>query len=617
MTLKRIVFLVYGALASMIVLGGMVFFTISSFSHNTHIIDGYREKSVKCGELELLISQSLMPPNDYRNTGDLKERDTFESYKRQIKGKINEMRKLDATPQEVQLLDAAEKDLAEISLLADKIFQVKNSMNNMNSMKSMMILSKELDEKGQKAISNVSRIHELIQLNSAKALEDIEAKERQSTIVIIVTVLAVMIIGIWIATNLKKYIITPLLILTSQAEIIAGGDLTTDIDIQARGEVKKLVDIFAKLVINLRQMVSNIAKAGSDLVVTSQTLSKSGTETHQISREISKAIEDVAQGASQQTYNIDQMYNVIKQFTVAVDQIAIGAQEQSINVSQTSANINQMASSIQEVAKSAQTVFQVAEKTSGVARDGGEAVSEAIIGMEEIKGKVFETSRFIKDLGEQSLQIGEIIQVIDDLVEQTNLLALNAAIEAARAGEHGKGFAVVAEEVRRLAERSGQATKEIAELIRNIQVGTAKAVKATEESAQEAEHGSGLAKNAGNALEQIMKMVDETYLQVQSISAAAEQVSASSTEVVTAIGNVSSITEENTASTEEISKGSKVVSESVNEMMKIAGDTAASAEQVTASTYQMKTSSQDIANSASELEKLSINLQNLIKEFKF
>lgn len=614
MSLRRVILLVYGLMTFIVVLGGIMYYVIGSLSHNTHTIDAFREKSVKCGELELLISQSLMPPNDYAGSGDQKEKEIFEQYKKQIAGRIAEMRELNPTLQEQQLLDKAEVDFVEISKAADRVFEVQDPMDKMQS---MMMLTEELDGKGQKMIDDVSKIHELIQNNSRIALEQIATKEKQSTILASLAVILAVLLGIWVNITLTRYIINPLMILTKQAEVVAGGDLTVRMNVNARGEVGVLVEIFSKLVSNLHQMVSNIARAGDELVNTSHRLSKSGSLTLSVSREISKAIEEVAKGASQQTQKLDQMNMIVKQFSLSVGQIAIGAQEQAENVSQTSNNISQMANSIKEVAKSAQTVFEVAEKTSGVALEGGRAVADAIAGMEEIKSKVFETAAFIRDLGEQSQQIGEIIQVIDDIAEQTNLLALNAAIEAARAGEHGKGFAVVADEVRKLAERSGKATKEIAVLITNMQVGTSKAINAMEEGTEKAETGSGLARNASNALQEIMKMVNETFLQAQSISTAAEKVSARSSEVVKAIGNVAAITEENTASTEEISEGSLRVNASVDSMLKIAESSAATAQEVTASTYEMSSSAEEITKFAKILEDMSINLQKLIQRFRF
>jgi len=205
------------------------------------------------------------------------------------------------------------------------------------------------------------------------------------------------------------------------------------------------------------------------------------------------------------------------------------------------------------VSENTQTLNETAEKTREAARKGEGAVEQTVKGMDSIKIKVFETAKKIRDLGEHSQQIGEIVQVIDDIAEQTNLLALNAAIEAARAGEHGKGFAVVADEVRKLAERSGKATKEIAELIGNIQKVTGEAVAEMEAGTSEVEQGAGLAVDAGNALKEILQNVEDTYRQIQNISAASEQISASSHEVVSTVNNVSSVTEQNTAATEEMS----------------------------------------------------------------
>ncbi|WP_242653761.1 methyl-accepting chemotaxis protein [Thermincola potens] len=138
-----------------------------------------------------------------------------------------------------------------------------------------------------------------------------------------------------------------------------------------------------------------------------------------------------------------------------------------------------------------ETVKQVSEQNGAVATNGGQAVERTVKGMLQVKDAVFETARKINELGEQSQKIGEIIQVIDDIAEQTNLLALNAAIEAARAGEHGKGFAVVADEVRKLAERSSKATKEIADLITNIQKGTKVAVESMQVGTREVDFTQG------------------------------------------------------------------------------------------------------------------------------
>ena len=170
--------------------------------------------------------------------------------------------------------------------------------------------------------------------------------------------------------------------------------------------------------------------------------------------------------------------------------------------------------------------------------------------MGRIRANTYETSQKIKRLGETSQRVGEIVQLIEDLADQTNLLALNAAIQAASAGEHGRGFAVVADEVRRLAERSGDATKQIESLIRAIQTDTAAAVVAMEESTQQVVAGSRLADEAGGSLQSIESVVAELARLISAISLSAQAHAGASAIVVDSMKEVSSVTRRNTEGTE-------------------------------------------------------------------
>jgi len=140
--------------------------------------------------------------------------------------------------------------------------------------------------------------------------------------------------------------------------------------------------------------------------------------------------------------------------------------------------------------------------------EGQKAVADTLVAIKDISEVIHRAEDVINGLGKSSEKIGSIIEVIDDIAEQTNLLALNAAIEAARAGEHGKGFAVVADEVRKLAERTATATKEISELIKGIQGETSQAIKAIEVGTQKVEHGSKLSDEAGKAIEKIVEGIE-------------------------------------------------------------------------------------------------------------
>jgi methyl-accepting chemotaxis protein len=200
--------------------------------------------------------------------------------------------------------------------------------------------------------------------------------------------------------------------------------------------------------------------------------------------------------------------------------------------------------SIQRVSESATISAEVAQEARRNARQGNDSVVKTISGMNRIRGNVQETSKKIKRLGESSQQISEIVKLIDDIADQTNMLALNAAIQAAMAGEQGKGFSVVSEEVRRLAERSANATREIAALVKSIQDDTTEAIVAMEESTREVVDGSQLADEAGRALSQIETVVDRLADLITNISQVSRQQAASSTNIARNMSELSKLTDE-------------------------------------------------------------------------
>ena len=182
-----------------------------------------------------------------------------------------------------------------------------------------------------------------------------------------------------------------------------------------------------------------------------------------------------------------------------------------------------MASSIEEVSGNAERSSDVARHSVEVAHKGGEAVRRTIDGMNAIRETIQETSKRIKRLGESSQEIGNIVELINDIAEQTNILALNASIQASMAGEAGRGFAVVADEVQRLAERSTNATKQIEVLVRTIQTDTNEAVVSMERSTTDVVGGALLAENAGAALDEIEQVSNQIASLVQNISGSARQ----------------------------------------------------------------------------------------------
>jgi len=230
----------------------------------------------------------------------------------------------------------------------------------------------------------------------------------------------------------------------------------------------------------------------------------------------------------------------------ASERMRRGAEQQTAQIQGASGAVNEMSHTIQRMAENAEAATQASLKATQAAVKGGSSVAETIKGMQRIRAAVQTTGKKIKGLGERSLEIGAIIEVINEIATQTNLLALNAAIEAARAGEQGKGFAVVADEVRKLAERAARATKDITSLIKGIQVETSEAVTVMEEGTREVEEGTKLADQAGAALREIEQIVKQTSGLVTDITnSAANQVKVSES-VVTSMDSISKLTQETT-----------------------------------------------------------------------
>ncbi|TJZ70727.1 methyl-accepting chemotaxis protein [Chitiniphilus eburneus] len=278
-------------------------------------------------------------------------------------------------------------------------------------------------------------------------------------------------------------------------------------------------------------------------------------------------------------YTIEELRNLIIGINRATEQVTnatgeaqavsvellAAADRQSQEIVETNQTVEQMVRSIQGVSHNAVESANVAQASLAAAIKGSDAVQNQIKGMDEIREQIQETAKRIKRLGESSQEIGEIVELISDITEQTNVLALNAAIQAAAAGEAGRGFSVVAEEVQRLAERSGEATKQIGAIVKTIQTDTHDAVAAMEVSTQGVVEGAKLSDAAGTALTEIRRITDELARLIESIARETE-------DQTTLAGRVNGSMRDILAITDQTTRGTKQSATVVGQLSTLAQD---------------------------------------------
>ncbi|MBI3221732.1 MAG: methyl-accepting chemotaxis protein [Nitrosomonadales bacterium] len=263
---------------------------------------------------------------------------------------------------------------------------------------------------------------------------------------------------------------------------------------------------------------------------------------------------------------IDEINNASRTLSSVSHQVADSSAQQSEAASSIAATVEQVTVSINHVSDSASDALKISRESGELSAQGGEIIHNAAGEMQKIAETVRQTSLSIEELGKQSAQISSIAQVIKEIADQTNLLALNAAIEAARAGEQGRGFAVVADEVRKLAERTGNATKEISEMIGGIQSTAQVAVTSMSGAVGQVGEGVALAEQAGDAINQIKAKSAQVLATASDISAALEEQSKASNDIAVNIEKVAQMTEQNSAATNNTSNAADHLSELAESM---------------------------------------------------
>ena len=318
-----------------------------------------------------------------------------------------------------------------------------------------------------------------------------------------------VILGIFFSGLLFWSIHEPLQRILAYLAKMTSGDLTQQIVVKRNNEISAIFRSIGSLQTTMLDIISHILQSSEKVTIESSQLQK--------------ASDLIASGA-----------RVVADQTIAV---ATASEEMSATSS--------------AIAHNCQIAAEGAQKAHQLANTGVEVVAKTVSVMYRISESVQNSARTVANLGERSDQIGTIIRTIEDIADQTNLLALNAAIEAARAGEQGRGFAVVADEVRALAERTTRATREIGEMIKSIQSETKRAVASMEEGVRQVEAGTVEAGKSGHALQDILFQINDVAMQVNQIATAAEEQTATTTDISNNMHHITSVMNQTSQSADE------------------------------------------------------------------
>ncbi len=328
------------------------------------------------------------------------------------------------------------------------------------------------------------------------------------------------------------------------AQTVASGRLDENLDITRKDEFGQLADSLRHMVQSLK---TKIAEADQKSVEAAEEARRAKVATDEANE--SKALaERAAEGMRAAATQLEQVVEIVssasEELSAQVEQSSRGTEVQSSRVAETATAMEEMNATVLEVAKNASQASDSSSEARTKALEGAQIVAQVVAGI----GSVQAVSATMKDdmgvLGKQAEGIGAIMNVISDIADQTNLLALNAAIEAARAGDAGRGFAVVADEVRKLAEKTMTATKEVGEAISGIQQGARKNLENVEHAVVSIEQATSLANLSGEALKEIVHLVEVATDQVRSIAAASEQQSAASEEINRSIEDINRVSSE-------------------------------------------------------------------------
>ena len=502
----------FGALVAMIVFsGGVGYYSTSRVvGASTGVTFSLKQKAVAT-EIELEIWKQLRGALDYVFNGNQAALQEYQHDKQEVSQRLEELGKVLSSEKDKDLLSKIRTSTDRINALTEQQIRLRQQSRSYEA--NDMAFGPKMTE----AVRSVA--HDCNELESREdqlVHDQINAEfetEARGNRITLLLVAGGVILGVLTSTVIIRSISRGMAGMLGMIHEISARNLAVDdVEILSGDEIGEAGIALNGMRNSLREMVRGIASTAEHLAAASEEISAGATQSAETARIQAEQTRHVATAMAE------------------------------------------MSTAVEQVSENSQTASDSSHQAAETANQGGQVVEEALETMRRIAESSGTVAARITKLGHSSEQIGEIVAVIDEIADQTNLLALNAAIEAARAGEQGRGFAVVADEVRKLAERTTKATKEIATMIESIQVEAKSAVEAIEAGSRDVGIGVEKTTASGTALQEIIRASEQVGDMISRIATAATEQSSATVEVNSSITQISDLTEESSAAAEQTAK---------------------------------------------------------------